>query len=395
MARHHLVRSVAALALLACTAGHGLEPAPEPEASRPAFPRRGVRFESDGRLLGYVANRRSDTVSVLDLDAMTELGEVPVGRDPVDVDGPRHAVVNAPAGSLYLVLSYPLVADSPHALANGGGPRDGYLLELSLDDLRPLGSVRLAPSPTELALSDDRRLLAVSHQDTVLALKNTTDIDARRASLALVQPSSDTTESAASLALVPTCVAPAAVALSADATRAYVACTGEDTLAVVDTTTKLVTARIPAGTLPANKPYALTRSPAGTRLALSNQVAQTLVVFSTGDVPAPLATIRVSGVPFFAGFLGETELLLPLQEPDGVVRVDLTTGSVVAAVTYPDDSCQNPSDARFTADGRVFLVCEGNHYDPGSVVELDPSTLAIVARAEVGVYPDRLAVLEP
>jgi len=395
MLTRRLVRSVAALALLGCTAGHGVDAASEPEASGPAFPRRSVRFEREGRLLGYVANRRSDTVSVLDLDAMTELGEVPVGRDPVDVDGPRHAVADVPAGALYLVLSYPLAADSPHAVANGGGPREGYLLALALDDLRPLGSVRLAPSPTELVLSDDHRLLAVSHEDTVLALKNTTDIDARRASLALLQPSSGMTESAATLALVPTCVAPAAVALSGDATRAYVACTGEDTLAVVDTSQRLVIARVPAGALPANKPSALTRSPAGTRLALSNQVAQTLVVFSTGDLPAPLATIAVPGVPFFAGFHGESELLVPVQDPDGVIRVDPTTGVVAAATVFADDACQNPSDARFAADGRVFLVCEGNHYAPGSVVELDPSTLAIIARAEVGIYPDRLAVVEP
>jgi len=390
-----LVRSLALFTVLGCTASHDVAPAPEPASSDPAFPRRSPRFERGGRLLGYVANRRADSVSVLDLDAMTELGEVPVGRDPVDVDGPRHAVADPAAGALYLVLSYPLVADSPHAVENNGGPRDGYLLELALDDLRPLGSVRVAPSPTELVLSDDRRLLAVTHQDTVLALKNTPDIDARRASLALVQPTSDMSDGAATLSLVPTCVAPAAVALSGDGTRAYVACTGEDTLAVVDTVGKAVTARIPAGALPANKPYALTRSPAGTRLALSNQVAQTLVVFSTGDVPAPLATLPTSGVPFFAGFHGESELLVPVQEPDGVMRVDLTTATIAQAVTYADDTCQNPSDAHFSADGRVFLVCEGNHYGPGSVVELDPSTLAIIARVDVGVYPDRLAVVEP
>jgi YVTN family beta-propeller protein len=390
-----LVRSAVALALFGCASSQGAEPGTEPEANGPAFPNRSTRFESRGRPLGYVANRRSDTVSVLDLAAMTKLGEVPVGRDPVDVDGPRHVVADVPANALYLVLSYPLVSDSPHAIANGGGPRDGYLLELALDDLHARGSVRLDPSPTELVLSDDRRLLAVSHQDTVLALKNTPDIESRRATLALVRPTSDMSDSAATLSLVPTCVAPSAVELSSDGTRAYVACTGEDTLVVVDTTQKLVIARVPAGVLTANKPYALTRNAEGTRLALSNQVAQTLVVFGTGDVPVPLATVKVPGVPFFAGFHGENELLVPLQEPDGVVRVDVTTGAVTAAVTYADDTCQNPSDARYTTDGRVFLVCEGNHYSAGSVVELEPSTLAIRARVDVGVYPDRLAVVEP
>jgi hypothetical protein len=38
-----------------------------------AFPHRRPTFESAGRRLGYGRNRNSDTVSVLDLDAMTLL----------------------------------------------------------------------------------------------------------------------------------------------------------------------------------------------------------------------------------------------------------------------------------------------------------------------------------
>ena len=40
-------------------------------------------------------------------------------------------------------------------------------------------------------------------------------------------------------------------------------------------------------------------------------------------------------------------------------------------------------------------MCEGNHYAPGAVVELDPQTLEIKARVEVGLYPERLTLLEP
>src|SRR4051812_38341383 len=111
-----------ALLTLGCADGQ----ATDPNAFGDAYPNRRPSFEPDGRVLGYVANRQSDTVSVLDLDAVTELGAVPVGRDPVDVDGPRHVLVDGEAGALYLVLSYPVVADSPHALANSGGERAGY-----------------------------------------------------------------------------------------------------------------------------------------------------------------------------------------------------------------------------------------------------------------------------
>ena len=360
-----------------------------------AYPNRRPAFASAGRTLGYVANRESDNVSVLDLDAFTELGKVPVGRDPVDIDGPRHVLIDAVAQELYVALSYPNAADSPHAIANGSVPRDGYVLTLALDDLRPLGEMRVAASPNDLALSDDRGALAVAHYDTVLALANTTDIDARRATLAFVRPASGIAHGGAELTSLVTCVAPATVVYGPDGTRAFVACTGEDSLAVVDTVNQAVIARVPAGGAVANKPYAMSRNAAGTRLALSNQVAQTVVVFEAADTPLPLTTARVPGVPFFATFLDDERLLVPLQGPSGAALVDATTGSVLASALYTDDDCNNPSDARVLADGRLFLTCEGDHYGTGGVVRLDPTTLAIEAKLDVGVYPDRLAVLEP
>jgi YVTN family beta-propeller protein len=364
-------------------------------AASDAYPNRRPKFESTGHVLGYVANRQSDSVSVLDLDTMSALGEAPVGRDPVDIDGPRHLVIDPETRTAYVVLSYPLVADSPHAIANGGGPRAGYVVALALDDLSPLGSVRVAASPNDVALSDDRSALAVAHYDSVLALKNTTDIDARRATVAFIAPASDVARDSATLTSTTTCVAPASVVFGADGTRAFVACTGEDSLAVVDSVNHVVLSRVPAGSYPANKPYALTRNAAATRLALSNQVAQTLVVFDTADTPALLTTAIVPGVPFFATWLDEQRLLVPLQGPSGAAIVDATSGSVLSSALYADADCNNPSDARLLADGRLFLTCEGDHYGNGSVVRIDPGSLAIQARVDVGIYPDRLAVLEP
>jgi YVTN family beta-propeller protein len=164
---------------------------------------------------------------------------------------------------------------------------------------------------------------------------------------------------------------------------------------VVDTVNQAVIARVPAGSAVANKPYAMTRNTAGTRLALSNQVAQAVVVFAAADTPGALATAPVPGVPFFATFLDDERLLVPLQGPSGAAIVDTMTGSVLASAMYADADCNNPSDARVLGDGRLFLTCEGDHYSSGSVVRLDPATLAVEAKVSVGVYPDRLAVLEP
>jgi DNA-binding beta-propeller fold protein YncE len=394
MDRRPALRALGLLAcapLLACGGPTG----DAANASTP-YPNRRAKFESAGHVLGYVANRQSDTVSVLDLDTMSELGAPPVGRDPVDTDGPRHVVLDAAAGELFVVLSYPdpAVAD-PHANGTGAAPRSGYVVALALDDLRPLGELRVSASPNDVALSDDGAALAVPHYDSVLALKNTANIDERRATLGLVVPARGVADESAELTSVPVCVAPASAVYDARGARAYVTCTGEDLLAVVDTAQASVLSRVPAGTSPANKPYALTRNAAATRLAVSNQVAQTVVLFSAEDTPSLLLTAVVPGVPFFSAWLGDDRLLVPLQDPNGAALVDVATGAVSTRATYADSDCQNPSDATVLRDGRFFLTCEGDHYRNGAVVELDPESLSVLSRVEVGVYPDRLAVLLP
>ncbi|HTQ05526.1 MAG TPA: hypothetical protein VMI54_16805 [Polyangiaceae bacterium] len=393
MYRPHLrPLSPLACALFVACAGNGAGGNADPSA----FPNRRPKYESGGHVLGYVANQQSDTVSVLDLDTMTELGAPPVGRDPVDIDGPRHVVLDPVAGELYVVLSYPDpgVTD-PHAIAAGSSPRAGYVVALALDDLRLLGELRVSTGANDVTLSDDRNALAVPHYDTVLALKATTDIDERRATLALVTPARGLTDDTATLVSVTVCVAPATAVYDASGSRVYVACTGEDSLAVVDTLNATVISRVPAGNAPANKPYALTRNAAGTMLALSNQVAQAVVVFSAEDTPMQLVTAAVPGVPFYSGWLDDGRLLVPLQDPNGAALVDVTSGAVLASTMYADTDCLNPSDARALSDGRLFITCEGDHFRNGAVVEVDPQTLAVIGSVDVGVYPDRMAVLEP
>ena len=76
-----------------------------------------------------------------------------------------------------------------------------------------------------------------------------------------------------------------------------------------------------------------------------------------------------------------------------MTTADAVTGELVGQRAYADDECQNPSQASISSDGRVFLVCEGSHYEPGSVAEIDPQTLSVLRTAPVGLFPDRLAML--
>ena len=185
-----------------------------------AFPSRRTEFRpAAGQLLGYVANRNSDSISVLDLDSMSLLGTVPVGR-------------------------------SPAAVAKGGA------------------------------------------------------------------------EGGATARRLDVCVAPTGVVYGADGTRVYVACTGEDSVAVVDTQSAQVLNRVPAGAFATNKPYAIVADARGERLAVSNQVSRTLALFAAGYLPVLTSSVSVTGVPFFAAWIADDVIVVPMQDPSGVTRID-------------------------------------------------------------------------
>ncbi len=357
-----------------------------------AYPMRGPTFESAGRRLGYVANRDSDTLSVLDLDAMTLLGSVPVGRDPVDIDGPRHVVIDPGQGLAYIALSYPFANESPHALSLGSTPRTGYVQALQLSDLSAVGELRVDVSPSDLALSA-AGVLAVSHYDTFRALQS--DSVARRANLVFVDPARAIAGGEALAHRVAVCAVPAAMAFNGDGSRVFVACTGEDVLAVVDTARGEVLSRVPAGSSVVNKPYALVGDLERARLLVANQVASTVSVFDMSDTPNLLSTLAIPGVPFFAVWASEANVLVPFQNPSGVALLDAASGAVLQTVQYSDDDCMNPVEVSMSRDLRLRLVCEGDHHGPGALVELDPATLAVKSRVSLGVYPERLAIREP
>lgn len=374
------------------TACGGEEPAPQYQGT--AYPNRRPTFESQGRWLGYVANRYSDTVSVVDLDSMTELGAPPVGRNPVDVDGPRELVFDEAAGLAYVVLSYPLDEVGPHAAEGGATERPGYIQALDLVDFRPMGELRVDPNAMGLGFSRESDQLVVSHYDALRSLQRP-DLESRRAKIDVIRPASGLADGSARARSLTLCVAPTSVVVRRDGTRAYVACTGEDAIAVVDTVNAQVLARVTAGVYAANKPYALVADPREELLVVSNQVGRAVALFSMTDEPSLIASVDLLGVPWFAGWLSESQLLVPTQDYNGAALIDVTTASIVREISYSRDLCENPSEVQRTEDGRVFLVCEGNHFSPGAVVQLDPTTLEIVARVAVGHYPERMAIRPP
>jgi DNA-binding beta-propeller fold protein YncE len=346
-----------------------------------------------GRTLAYIANRASDSVSVVDLDAFEVVGAAPVGRDPVDLDGPRHIVLDAKRGVGYLLLTYPDSNQFTHATSQSDNGRAGYIAAYSLRDLRPLGDLRVNVSPGDIALSDSKRALAVSHFDQRKGLM--TDPEARWANIALAAPAPGISSGDAQLLEMPVCAVSATLMYVREDSRVFVVCTGEDILAVLDAESGAILAKVPTGDLAANKPYAMARNLAGDKVLISNQVARTVVLFSTDDTPVALATATVNGVPFFAEFLDDQEYVVALQDPGSAARIDAASSVVLAQATYEPAVCTKPSAFKRAPDGRLFLVCEGDHHRPGSLVEVDPQTLVALQSLELGVYPERLEILSP
>jgi DNA-binding beta-propeller fold protein YncE len=194
-------------------------------------------------------------------------------------------------------------------------------------------------------------------------------------------------------------VAPHGIATTADGKTAFVACYGSDEIAVVDLTSPtLASARYPLGSSPGVPgsprygPYAVALSPDESRLVVANLEGMSVRVF---DVAARRflrdLEVTLGARAFMPAFMGPHDVLVPLQAPDGLARIDVEKATVAARVSFDKGECQSPHAVRVAKDQRVYVVCEGDHAAPGAVIEVDPITLAVLRRWVVGVYPDGLA----
>jgi len=344
-----------------------------------------------------VANQFDDSVSVVDLDGMSVIGTSPVGRDTVEIDGPRHLTWNPLDQAFYTVLSYPHEVVSPHAVDFGESVRAGYVQRLAADDLRPLGEMRASERAGDLALAPDGSQVAVTHFDTLRSLQGETLAD-RRSDLVVIDQPGGMASGEALSRRAPACVAPSALAYGKQSDRAFLVCTGEDAVGVMDTRQGALISLTPSAALTLNKPFkpwTIALDGPRERLLISNQQVNTVDVFSAEDSPRLLASARVAAVPFHATWVGGEAFIVALQRPNGAARVSATDGALLAEASYSTAECENPSEPRLLPDGRLFLVCEGDHYARGALVQLDPESLAIIQRVELGVYPERMAVVLP
>ncbi|NMO18185.1 YncE family protein [Pyxidicoccus fallax] len=401
-----------ALALAACSDGAKVDGVTPPEELEYAHPDPWVEGTvvpppgPGGRIL--ITNSLDDTLSLIELDTVgtpgfKELARVPVGLNPVELEGPHHTAVS-PTGDFYYVgiSNYvPGGGSGPHG-SHGTGADDGYCLKLDARTNRLVGSVRVDPNPGDVIVSADGRTLYQTHFDTLkiseLARQGVTDERKMDARLAIIDAATMTRK-----AMVPVCPAPHAVRLSADERTAYVAC-WSDEVAIVDLTAtppavQRVKVAAGAGTAvsPRHEPYALTVSPTTGEAWVSSMASrQVQVLDPTTRAMDPLRTVQgLRGPPMFGAFTADGRTLyMPYQLADALAVIDPATGTVRSEVDLASAGCVNAHQVTLTPDERYGLVvCEGDHTGPGTLHAVDLMEGVVVGTVRVGLFPDSVSLL--
>ena len=352
-----------------------------------------------------------DTLSIVDPAAPSPPKLVPVGFNPVDIEGPHHLSVDPTGKFLYVNLSLPasVVGVGPHG-AHGASIKPGWVLKLDTATGRELGRIDVDPNPGDNTLTPDGKTLYVTHYDLPSWFANSApgksirDGDSKLIAI--------DTATMTRTAKVPICPAAHGVRLSLDEKQLYATC-GPDEIAVVDLPA-LTVRRVPLapgapeGGTCTRCPYALTVAPDGTvwvsSIGMGTNARGMVSLYDpvTGDFD-PASHTQLRGAAMFAAFVGSKEAyraFVPEQGAAGdAIRIYQpqprgTPPMEIASITLDRADCQKAH--MLLADiAKGYLVCEGDHVHPGSFVWLDLDARAVTGSQPIGVFPDGMAWVRP
>jgi len=372
-------------------------------SSSPAWPEKAVvPAPVEGRFI--VTNNLDDTVSFFDASkvgegTLPELSRIPVGVNPVEVEGPHHAAVD-PMGEFFyvgLANNTPGIGSGPHG-THGSADVDGSVLKYRARDNRLVGSARVDRNPGDLVMNAAGTLLAVSHFDLLRVTEaqrgEAPDPDAR---VLLLDPATMAVKSR-----IRVCPAPHGILFSKDGKRLYAACYSDEIAIVALDNPALPVTRVKVASNAGDafraiyQPYALAESPLTGDVFISCPASGEVRVLNAATLTIDAARTRlVGGSPLLSAFSADGNTLwVPHQGDDRISDLDPATGAQRRQLTPPRGSCTNLHSVLPTADGRfLIVVCEGFHVEPGAIVVLDTATGATLSTTPVGVFPDYVGFL--
>ncbi len=358
----------------------------------------------------------SDLLSAVDPVTRTVKWSIPVGFNPVELEGPHH-ITPDPAGQyVYLNLSEAVVGSGsgPHG-SHGTGIIPGFVLKLRTSDGSLASFAQVDPNPGDLAITPDGKTLYVTHYDLVKLGKGAQAGDLRQGDSNLVVIDTATMNVTAK---VPICPAAHGARLSPDSRTLYTTCL-TDEIAVVDVSSPaLAVQRV---LLPNSSetptcshcPYALSVAPDGAVWVSSLGPGGGTTGGGSVNVYDPSAksfdanrTVNLCGRALFSAFApppgGSPGYLVytPEQGKCGDKVHAYRSGgpgqapSETGQIAFTQADCFNAHILNLSADGKNgYLVCEGDHIGPGSFAFLDLQAMTTISSAPLGVFPDGMALV--
>jgi YVTN family beta-propeller protein len=311
----------------------------------------------------YVANEGSDTVSVLEAGAWTQVAVVPVGRGP-------HNVQVAPDGKLAWVTNngerpkgdgpqHKGMATPEHAAMDGAG--EVWAIDTTTDTI--VARVAVGKHPAHVVLGPDGRFAFVTNggEGTVSVV----DTEARRV-----------------VATIPVGAYPHGIRVSPNGKEVYVANLNGGTVSVIDTGERKEVAKIPVGKGPAQVGFTPDGRLAFASLSRENQVAVIDPVSRKviKKVPVGRNPIQVYVTP-------DSRLLFVANQ--GTEKNPAKTVSVVNLEAFENvktiEAGAGAHGVVVSRDGRFAYVT--NTY-ANSVSVIDAKDLKVVATVPVGGRPN-------
>ncbi|MBT2299626.1 YncE family protein [Variovorax paradoxus] len=259
----------------------------------------------------YITNQGSHDVSVIDLASQQVVATVAVGRSPAGV------VASGRAGRAFV-----------------SNPDSKTISVIDMRQQKVVSTLPAGDGPVGLDISGDGRQLYVA------------DWYAGR----LLVFDAHGSGAAPPLASIPVGRAPAGVAAHTDEATVFVAERDDDSVAVIDTATRRVLARVRVG----SHPFALLYDAARARLYALNVQSDDISVIDVRDTwrPAVVATVKVGKAPYGAALAqGGALLYVTNQRDDSVSVVDADSLRVLRTLpgfAYPEGIAAHA--------GRVYVV---------------------------------------